>query len=147
MISFSVIPLNRENISAAHNVEKSSLEAPWSESELALLIGSDDKYYYTALTDDKVIGIAGFYRVLDECMITNVAVDEAYRRNGVADSLLSYLLAEAIGCGCTFATLETAADNTAAIALYEKHGFIKNGRRKGYYHGNDALLFRKELTK
>ena len=97
------------------------------------------------LFDGSVVGIAGFYRVLDECMIMNVAVDGCYRRRGIADELLFHLLDTAQNNGCTFATLETAADNTAAIALYKKHGFTQNGRRKGYYHGTDALLFRKEL--
>lgn len=140
-----IISLMAENVSAAYNVERSSLDAPWSESELASLIGDDDRYYFTAILDGTVVGIAGFYRVLDECMIMNVAVDDSYRRRGIADSLLSHLLNTARNDGCTFATLETAADNTAAIALYKKNGFAQNGRRKGYYHGTDALLFRKEL--
>ena len=112
MNGMTIISLTAENVSAAHNVEKSSLDAPWSESELASLIG---------------------------------AVDGCYRRRGIADELLFHLLDTAKNNGCTFATLETAADNTAAIALYKKHGFTQNGRRKGYYHGTDALLFRKEL--
>ena len=135
MNGMTIISLTAENVSAAHNVEKSSLDAPWSESELASLIGDDDKYYFTAIFDGSVVGIAGFYRVLDGC----------YRRRGIADELLFHLLDTAQNNGCTFATLETAADNTAAIALYKKHGFTQNGRRKGYYHGTDALLFRKEL--
>ncbi len=145
MNGMTIISLTAENVSAAHNVEKSSLDAPWSEGELASLIGDDDKYYFTAIFDGSVVGIAGFYRVLDECMIMNVAVDGCYRRRGIADELLFHLLDTAKNNGCTFATLETAADNTAAIALYKKHGFTQNGRRKGYYHGTDALLFRKEL--
>lgn len=140
-----ITPLTEENVSAAHKVEKSSLEAPWSESELALLIGDKDKYYYTAISDGNVVGIAGFYCVIDECMIMNVAVDACYRRKGIGDMLLTRLLADATEHGCTFATLETAESNIAAIALYKKHGFSQNGRRKGYYHGTDALLFRKDL--
>ena len=85
MNGMTIISLTPENVSAAHNVEKSSLDAPWSESELASLIGDDDKYYFTAIFDGSVVGIAGFYRVLDECMIMNVAVDGCYRRRGIAD--------------------------------------------------------------
>lgn len=145
MNGIEIIFLTEKNVAAAHKVEKSSLEAPWSESELALLIGDKDKFYYTAMIGGCVVGIAGFYSVIDECMIMNVAVDAAYRRKGIGDMLLSRLLADAAEHGCTFATLETAENNTAAIALYEKHGFTQNGRRKGYYHGADALLFRKDL--
>ena len=34
MNGMTIISLTAENVSAAHNVEKSSLDAPWSESEL-----------------------------------------------------------------------------------------------------------------
>ncbi len=146
MTGLIISELTKENVHDAYNVEKSSLDAPWSESELASIIGAKDKFYYTAICGGMVVGIAGFYKVLDECMIMNVAVLAAFRRHGIADELMRYLLNTASRLGCTFATLETAADNAAAISLYEKHGFAKNGRRKGYYHGTDALLFRKELN-
>jgi len=146
MTDFIITELISENVHDAYNVEKSSLDAPWSESELASIIGAEDKFYYTALYGGEVAGIAGFYKVLDECMIMNVAVLSPFRRLGIADAMIDHLLNAASHLGCAFATLETAADNTAAISLYKKHGFAENGRRKGYYHGTDALLFRKELN-
>lgn len=146
MTDLIISELISENVHDAYNIEKSSLDAPWSESELASIIGAEDKFYYTALCGGNVVGIADFYKVLDECMIMNVAVSAQFRRHGIADALMTHLLNTASDLGCTFATLETAADNTAAVSLYKKHGFAENGRRRGYYHGTDALLFRKELN-
>ncbi len=137
--------LTAENVGGAYYTEKSSLETPWGESELALLIGSEDKFYFTAISNDEVVGIAGFYKILDECMITNVAVLPNYRKQGIANALIIHLLEFASKKQCTFATLEVEEGNLPAILLYKKHGFYENGRRKGYYNGRDALLFRKEL--
>ena len=46
-----------------------------------------------------------------------------------------------------FLTLEVRPSNTAAVALYEKHGFQEAGRRKNYYEApqEDALLLTKEF--
>ena len=46
--------------------------------------------------------------------------------------------------------LEVAADNLAAIALYQATGFAKVGVRKGYYPhpdgAKDALVMRRTLN-
>ena len=48
------------------------------------------------------------------------------------------------GCAATF--LEVREDNTAAIRLYESSGWVRIGRRNGYYgDGTAALTFRRTL--
>jgi ribosomal protein S18 acetylase RimI-like enzyme len=43
--------------------------------------------------------------------------------------------------------LETATDNHAAIAFWQKHGYRTRGVLKGYYHGRvDAYVMEKLLT-
>ena len=45
-------------------------------------------------------------------------------------------------------TLEVREDNTYAIKVYEKNGFIKTATRKGYYNGVDGILMeRKDSSK
>jgi ribosomal-protein-alanine N-acetyltransferase len=65
----------------------------------------------------------------DEAELLNLAVDPASRRRGIASALLTALEAEATGQ----LFLEVAQPNQAAIALYEHHGWVRNGIRKGYY--------------
>jgi ribosomal protein S18 acetylase RimI-like enzyme len=68
----------------------------------------------------------------DEAELLNLAVDPASRRRGVASALLAALEREATGQ----LFLEVAEPNVPAIALYEHHGWVRNGVRKGYYrHG------------
>jgi ribosomal-protein-alanine N-acetyltransferase len=94
--------------------------------------------------------IAGFlagWIVSDELHINNVASRPAYRRMGVAQSLLETAMEESAYRGVLFVILEVRASNDAAQALYKKLGFKLIGRRKDYYRGpgEDALVMRKSL--
>lgn len=81
------------------------------------------------------------WRILEELHITLVAVDPDLRRRGLGLLVLKALLAEAAAAGAERATLEVAAGNTAARALYQRLGFREAGRRPGYYrNGEDALI-------
>jgi ribosomal-protein-alanine N-acetyltransferase len=55
--------------------------------------------------------------------------------------VLSALLLEGSAQGAVHATLEVAADNDAAQALYAAAGFQTAGIRRAYYrNGQDALI-------
>ena len=95
-----------------------------------------------------VLGYAGLHVVLDEWYIDNVAVLPEYRRLGVADALLG-AFARFGEAHLAFLTLEVRPSNAAAIALYEKHGFVQEGRRKDYYTDprEDALLLTRRFSR
>lgn len=65
----------------------------------------------------------------DEAELLNLAVDPAYRRLGVASSLLTAL--SGFVSGTLF--LEVAEHNESAISLYLRHGWKQIGLRKAYY--------------
>jgi [ribosomal protein S18]-alanine N-acetyltransferase len=77
----------------------------------------------------------------EEAELLNLAVDPASRRRGVASALLAALARMATGS----LFLEVAESNLPAIALYEHHGWVRNGVRKGYYgRGNvNAIVMEK----
>ena len=77
----------------------------------------------------------------EEAELLNLAVDPPSRRRGVASALLEALTREATGS----LFLEVAEPNLPAIALYEHHGWVRNGVRKGYYErGNiNAIVMEK----
>jgi len=96
----------------------------------------------------ELIGYSVVWLVIDELDIHNVAVDPAYRRTGVAKTLLERVLSEARASGATSATLEVRASNAPALALYEHFGFKQEGVRPAYYREpvEDALiLWRRKL--
>lgn len=96
------------------------------------------------------VGFALFSQVLDEATLLNIATHTAYRRRGLAQSLLRHALDELRRRGVTEVFLEVRVSNTGAIALYRKLGFADVGRRQNYYPAHDgredALVMRRILA-
>lgn len=95
---------------------------------------------------DYIVGIAGFWIMVDEAHITTIAVRKAYRRQGIGEFLLISIIDMAIQMNAKIVTLEVRVSNIPAQALYEKYGFQRVGLRRAYYtdNGEDALLMSTE---
>jgi ribosomal-protein-alanine N-acetyltransferase len=65
--------------------------------------------------------------------ILTLGVAPEVRRHGVARALLADLIARTRAGGVERLLLEVAADNTAALALYDSIGFVRQGTRRRYY--------------
>ena len=89
-----------------------------------------------------VLGFTGLWLLAGEVHITNIAVREKHRRQGVGELLLISLIDLALGLGAKLVTLEVRASNTDAQSLYAKYGFVEVGLRRGYYTDNreDGVL-------
>ncbi len=105
------------------------------ERECALL--------YVAEQRERPVGFFLAWKILDELELVDIAVSSEARRQGVALSLLTWLVEFARRESCLFIHLEVRAANLAAQGLYGALGFQQVGRRAHYYRdGEDALLFR-----
>ena len=93
-----------------------------------------------------IIGFTGFWIMADEAHITNIAVRELQRRQGIGELLLISTIDLATELNARIITLEVRASNTAAQNLYGKYGFTQTGLRRGYYIDNreDAVLMSAE---
>ena len=89
-----------------------------------------------------IIGIAGFWVMVDEAHITTLAVRNAYRRQGIGERLLIAIVEMAVDLKANVVTLEVRTSNKQAQALYDKYGFQRVGTRRAYYtdNGEDAVL-------
>ena len=148
-IPYRIVPMTRELVPAVAAIEKECFSTPWSEAMLAEELDNLCASYLVAVTDEtqEVLGYAGLQVAADEGYITNVAVREQYRGQGVASELLAVFLRFAKANHLAFLTLEVRASNTPAIQLYMKHGFAQVGRRKNYYDSpkEDAILMTLEF--
>ena len=102
-----------------------------------------DKFPDIASTHGEyIIGMAGFWLMMNEAHITTIAVREAYRRLGVGERLLISIIDHAIQLKAHIATLEVRTSNELAQALYQKYCFYKTGIRQRYYtdNGEDAYI-------
>jgi len=123
-------------------VEKSCFRSPWTRHMFEDELYNSNAYYYVIDVDGKIAGYAGFWKIIDEAHITNIAVHRDYRRRGYGKALVKTLLDKAKELEIIAVTLEVRVSNTAAISLYESFGFVSSGVRRGYYSDNneDALI-------
>jgi len=137
-----------EEIDAVLAIEEASFSNPWTrEMYLAELDNPGVSFFFLARDRAAVIvGFCAFWHVLDELHINNLAVEPAYRRQGVASALLEQVLAEGARRGARRATLEVRQSNDSARRLYQRFGFSTIGIRRGYYSHpiEDALVLCRE---
>lgn len=125
--------MEEKDLDQVCQLEAYTFSRPWRRKDFEDAIR--EKYYcfYVAAEDNIVLATAGLICSLDEADITNVAVLPAYRRRGIARSLLRQMLVEAKTNGIKAFTLEVRAGNLAAIQMYESLGFVREGLRKEFY--------------
>ena len=80
--------------------------------------------------------------IFEEGHVTNIAVKETYRGQGIGMALAKAIIQYAANLGVKYMTLEVRKSNLIAQGMYQKLGFEKLSTRKRYYPDNqeDALL-------
>jgi ribosomal-protein-alanine N-acetyltransferase len=128
-------------------VEEACFSRPLNETQISSLLRGENTVFLAVWEGERIVGSVWLQTVLDEGYIGNVAVLPAFRRQGIADALLSALDDLAEERGLRFLTLEVRAGNHPARCLYEKHGYLPAGFRPGYYSApkEDAVLMTKEF--
>ncbi len=147
--NYTLVPMDRSHLSGVAELERMCFTTPWTEAMLEEELYNDTASFIVAEGEDgSVLGYAGLHAVLDEGYIDNVAVRPDCRRQGIADRLLD-VFCRFGAANLSFLTLEVRPSNTAAVALYEKHGFAEAGRRRDYYENpkEDALLLTRDFGK
>lgn len=126
-------------------IEKHCFSTPWTDEQIK---NSDDStVFFVAKTEEKIVGYAGMYTVLDEGYVTNIGVMPNFRRKGIGKKLLENLLEYSAELKLEFLSLEVRVTNIAAITLYETFGFEKMGERKDFYSNpkENALIMTRFL--
>jgi len=142
-----VEPMSIEDLPDVHRIERASFSVPWPDDAYRSEIqGNRLASYLVARADGELVAYGGIWLMVDEAHITTFAVDPAWRRQRVGETLLIALMDLAIGRHAREATLEVRLSNLAARKLYEKFGFRPVGVRARYYsdNGEDALIMTTE---
>ena len=123
-------------------MEQECFASPWSYDGLLVELSNPMAVFRVALAGGKVAGYVGMHHILDEGYITNIAVSEQFRHQGIGTQLLDALLTYGKQNDMSFITLEVRVSNSAAIALYRASDFEDAGIRPGFYTGpaEDALI-------
>ncbi len=149
----SELPVRFEYAKAGHikqifDIEKDTFSLPWSfESIKKDVLENKLSIYIVGLLGEEVVSYAGFWQILEEAHIMNIAVKEQYRKRGIGSAMLCELVDVAQKKDVSRISLEVRENNNAAIRMYENAGFRAEGTRKGYYTdtGENALIMVKNL--
>ncbi len=107
----------------------------------------ESRWYVAARSGERIVGYAGMFVVGPEADVQTVAVAPEAQGHGVGGALVEAMADEARARGVAVLHLEVRADNAGALGLYERHGFVADGRRRDYYgRGRDAVLMSRRLA-
>lgn len=120
------------------------------------MMDRDDLDWYRAKTG------AGFYKIIVEGRFAgyilffiedgsgymeSIAIDRRFRGQGLADAAIGFMISRLKSDNVPMLKLHVRSENTAAIALYEKHGFTFTGTEEGIYaDGAAACVYSRQLT-
>lgn len=122
-----------EDLLQVCEIEKDNFSVPWSEKSFKDSMERTDTVFLVAIEDAQVAGYIGCYCIAGTGEITNVAVKETHRRKGIGGMLLEKLFEEGVILNTHEFFLEVRESNEAAIGLYSRQGFVKEGIRKKFY--------------
>ena len=140
--------MTRADLGEVMSIERASFSMPWRATTFeGLLTRSDADLIAAVADDDRLVGYAVVWTVVDQAELGNVAVHEEWRKRGVGRTLVEAALERARARAAEECFLEVRESNRTAQSLYEKCGFHPIGRRRRYYSNptEDALVMRAQL--
>ena len=148
-MSIDLRPLTLADLASIERIERIAYPTPWSRSMFAGEIAKQSSICLGAIDGENAGILVGYMiisRYADAWHVMNIAIDEDYRRRGIATQLLNRLFALTSTDDRRGYTLEVRVSNGHAIKLYESLGFVARGIRRGYYTDNreDALIMWKD---
>ncbi len=142
-------PMREEDLRQVLAIEQVAYPFPWTLGifQDCLRVGY---CCWVVVLDKRVIGYGVMSVVIDESHILNLCIHPEWQGRGLGRKLIQRLLKVARQHGAETAFLEVRESNLAALALYDKLGFMEIGRRRDYYPAadderEDALVMSLEL--
>ena len=123
-MSVQILDVQPHHLPQIEKLEQQCFSLPWTWDQLMSQLPDDCHEFLAAEQEGKVLGYVGMMTVLDEGYISNVAVDPAFRRQGIAEKLVTMLIEEARARGVSEISLDATE---AGRPLYRKMGFKESG--------------------
>jgi ribosomal-protein-alanine N-acetyltransferase len=143
-------PLMPDDAKAVAAIHQRSFARPWAAADFMRYAYAPECHGVVAWRDDVIAGAIVICIAGGDAEILTIAIDPEWRRQGIAGSLLTRAIADAASHGAEALFLEVGVSNDAALALYERLGFIRTGRRPKYYTTpdgpEDAIVMKRSLT-
>jgi [ribosomal protein S18]-alanine N-acetyltransferase len=140
----TIRPLGYADLPQVIAIERRAFPTPWSLAMFVLELSKPSSVCLAAVDvaadGEALVGYLICSRYAEVWHLMNIAVEPRAVRRGIGTALMARLL-ETAGPDDAY-TLEVRPSNPAAIALYERFGFVAAGTRPRYYAdtGEDALV-------
>lgn len=147
-MNFSIRKMTAEDVPAVAALDQISFSLPWPERSFHFEVtGNPASRCWVAEADERVIGMIVAWLFVDEVHIATLATHPDFRRQGIAQELLTHTLRYTHDEGAVTSFLEVRESNLAAQEMYRKFGYESTGRRKRYYKDNDEDAILMTLSK
>lgn len=121
-------------------LERACFDEPWSEAAVRSELSAAGRRYSLALLGRQAVGCLGLLVAAGDAAVTTLSAMPEHRRSGIATRLLLDGIDAAVAEGADRLSLEVAASNRAAQALYGRFGLAPVGLRRGYYAGGEDAI-------
>lgn len=137
-----ITKINHENLNKVFKLDNKIFDYDKYNFKTFEEIQLDDKYIGLCVEiNNIVIGYILTYNIFDEGCIIKIAIDDSFKRKGIATILFNEAKQLLIEKGVKNIYLEVSSKNISAIEFYKKLGFLTESIRKSYYNnGDDALI-------
>lgn len=137
-MSFEIRKMTEADVPAVGELDRLSFTLPWPERSFQFEVTSNPaSRCLVAEVEGRVVGAVVAWLLVDELHIATLATHPEFRRQGIAQALLTAVLRRGVQEGAVSSFLEVRAGNLAAQALYRKFGYEATGLRRRYYRDND----------
>jgi ribosomal-protein-alanine N-acetyltransferase len=122
------------------NIEKICYSNPWNMDHFRDEFISPFSLVTVICIGNIITGYAAAALIFDELQIRNICISPDFRRKGLGEKLLNFLIDRARSENAKMVLLEVRESNIAAINLYTKTGFHIDCKRKGFYSDGETGL-------
>lgn len=135
-----------DDISQVIAIENMSFKDPYPVDIITFLYEKHRDTFLVAEQGSTILGYIAGIISWREGHIVSLAILPTWRRKGIASQLVEELSQTFRRYGKKRVKLEVRTSNKAAVALYQKQGFVKQKIVKNYYqNGEDAVMMKKWL--
>jgi ribosomal-protein-alanine N-acetyltransferase len=138
-LGLHIEPSQPRDADAVAKLHAASFYRGWPRQDIEqYLMDTDTPTLVVCDAKRKVAGFAMLRLLGDDVELMTIAVEPKYRGKGLGAALLKACFEDLLMTPSKRMVLEVAADNPAAIRLYEKLGFKRLSERQGYYARPDG---------
>ncbi len=146
MARVEIVPFQPRHLDRVVQIEQAAFSDPYPRELFLEYYRATGSRFELAKCSRRIVGYV--LTILDRAgsEIISVAVDPAWRHQGIGSALMSQALESLRNAGAFSVRLTVRADNAAAQNLYRRFGFRRIAKLPNYYEdGAEGVRMRKRL--